>query len=150
MPPQQQILVAPAVFEKKRFGTVPIGPAKAEPRPTSPSAPELPKPKARPLQQLIELAIDMTIWGARFGSIQAGILWAILLAIVFWMVVAIYWTILGGNHRDAHWGDQRHDLRGDRHPDPLGDQGKGRIRLNFLDIVGSQVVGKVTSRGPVW
>jgi len=64
---------------------VPVGPAKAEPRPISPSAPELPEPKTSVLQEVKQTAIrgaivragDEAAWAIGFGAISGGIVGAI-------------------------------------------------------------------------
>jgi hypothetical protein len=81
-PLQEEILKASAISEEKPFGMVPVGPAKAEPRPISPSAPELPEPKTSVLQEVKQTAIRGAIVGAIRGAILGAILGAIVGAIV--------------------------------------------------------------------
>ena len=65
---------------------VPVGPAKAEPRPISPSAPELPKPKTSVPQEVNETAIG--------GATPEAIIWAIVMAILGAMLGAILGAII--------------------------------------------------------
>jgi hypothetical protein len=92
---EREILEASAISEEEPFGMVPVGPAKAEPRPISPSAPELPKPKTSVPQEVKETAIGGAIGGAILGAIVGAILGAIVGTIVGTIGGAIYGAIGG-------------------------------------------------------